>query len=169
MRTETSGRFDLATGGAATLRSPVAQKHKGNGAEENLDVEPERPVVEIKQVELHPMFEVDMVAAFESPQAGQPGTHAQTPPLPRFVFLDFLRNGRPRADERHVSAHDVPQLRQLINAQLAEPSSQGSAARVVFHLENGTVELVVWFQLSPQLISVLHHGTKLQQGKFSPA
>src|SRR5579862_1045374 len=169
MRTETSGRFDWATGGTATLRGPVAQEHEGNGAQENFQVEPQRPVVEVKQVELHPVLEINSVAALERPQAGQAGTHAQAPPLPRFIFLHFLRNGRSRADERHVTTQDIPQLRQLIDAQLAQPAAERRTARVVFHLENRAVELVELLELWPQLIGVVHHRAKFEQRELPAA
>src|SRR5262249_4586370 len=50
----------------------------------------------------------------------------------KLAELTVVRNGmRPRPDERHVAFQDVEQLRQLVDAGLAEPAPERSYACVV--------------------------------------
>src|SRR5579871_1322289 len=50
--------------------SPGASEHCWNGAQQNLEVEAERPHIDVLQVELHPLLEGNAVAAHDLPQAG---------------------------------------------------------------------------------------------------
>src|SRR5208337_4394746 len=48
-----------------------------------------------------------------------------------FEFLDELGPLRPRADDGHLAPDDINELRQLIQSEPAEPSSDGSDARII--------------------------------------
>src|ERR1022692_5333357 len=154
---------------AASSIRPPSGKDDGNGAQEDLEIEPQRPVVDVGEVELHPAVEVDMVAAFQHPGASQAGTHAQTPPLPVFILLHFLGNGGTRSDERHVTPQDVPKLRQLVKAETAQPASHRGDAGVVADLEHRAVKLVQLVKLRAHLFGVVDHGTELVQLEAAPA
>src|SRR5690606_35931126 len=54
-----------------------------------------------------------------------------TPSLLRRVAAEVLRQERPRPDERHVAADDVPELRQLVERERAEEPSEPRQARFV--------------------------------------
>src|ERR1700756_4754554 len=101
----------------------AAGKHDGYGAEEYLGIQPQRPGVDVGQVELNPAIELQVIAALQHPDAGQARPHAQAAPLPRLVLINFRRNRRARTDERHISADDVPKLRQLIDAETPQPAT----------------------------------------------
>ena len=121
-----------------------------DGLDEDLGIEPQRPAVDVGKIELHPAIEVQPAAALQRPQAGHPWTHAQPPTLPRFVFFHFLRHGRPRANKRHITAQDVPQLRQLVHAGAAQPAAHWRAARIIGNLEHWPIHFVQVLDLRTQ-------------------
>src|SRR5687767_9017808 len=80
----------------------VAGEHGRNGPGENREVELERPIVDVLEIELHPVLELDLVAAVRLPDAGEPGLHAEPAPLPgRGEALDVPHRQRARSDQAH--------------------------------------------------------------------
>ena len=78
---------------------------------------------------------VQLRAAADLPEAGHPGLDREALEPVRRVVLDLVGDRRARADERHVAAQHVPQLRQLVEARLAQEAPDARDARVVGHLE----------------------------------
>ena len=62
--------------------------------------------------------------------------------LPRLVALDDLHELRPGPDQAHVTAHDVPQLGQLVEAPAAQPPPDPGMARVAVGLVGDAAVLV---------------------------
>src|SRR5205823_2701912 len=62
--------------------------------------------------------------------AGDAGLHVEAPALPRGIALDLVRESGARADEAHVSAHDVPELRQLVDRQPPQQPADARDARI---------------------------------------
>src|SRR5438874_9827547 len=110
-----------------------AHQHRRNGADENLEIQTERPAVYVIQIKLHPIAEIfHLVAPANLPQTSQPGFHAQTAALSGiFEFGDLINRQRARADQTHVSHQYVHQLRELVDAAAPEPTSKTSNARIV--------------------------------------
>ena len=78
----------------------------------------------VAQVEAHHLVERRAAAAGHLPQAGDPGLASSTRrQCQRLVLLDLVRERRPRSDERHVAAQHVPELRQLVEAGLAQDAA----------------------------------------------
>src|ERR1043166_792333 len=105
------------TSSVALTRAFTGQ-NRGDGAEEDLEVERRRPVVDVLQVELHPAVEVDVVAAADLPEAREPRLHRQPSSVPPVIRRDLLGDRRPRPDQAHVALQDVPELRDLIEREL---------------------------------------------------
>ena len=62
---------------------------------------------------------------------GDPGPHDEPLPVGRDLVAQLLEEGRPdraRADEAHVAAQDVPELRQLV--ELGAPQLQPDACQL---------------------------------------
>src|SRR5690349_15718974 len=116
-----------------------------NSLQKDLRVKPKRPAVNVREVELHPAIEVELAAALERPKAGQARTHAQAAPLPGLVLFHLFRNRGPWTHERHVSAQDIPDLRQLIEAGAAQPAADGRDPRIGGDLEDRAIGLVEVF------------------------
>ena len=53
-----------------------------------------------------------------------PGRDEEALEVVRLEVLGLVRDARPRADERHVAAKDVDELRQLVEARLAQPAPE---------------------------------------------
>src|SRR5690348_16730070 len=90
------------------LLRPGAAQDGGNRAQENLEVEPERPVVNVFEVEAHPFLEVgNLVAALDLPETGEAGLDAQTAAVREIAeTADLVHRQRARANEAHLAAQD---------------------------------------------------------------
>src|SRR5690606_30540216 len=130
-------------GWASLLRSASPAQDGGDRAEDELDVEPQRPVVDVAKVEAHPVLEVDLVSPRDLPEAGESRPGAQASALPPLVALHLACDGRTRTDEAHVALEHVQELRQLIEAELAKDAADRRHARIAPHLEDGAVHLVL--------------------------
>jgi hypothetical protein len=73
-------------------------------------------VVDVSEVQVHPVLEGNFVPATHLPNAGEAWHHGQPTKLPWLVLSDFLGHRRPGADERHVATENVDELRKLIDA-----------------------------------------------------
>src|ERR1017187_10620677 len=100
-----------------------AGQDDGHGAGEDFEVEPEGPVVDILEVEFHPLVEADLVAAADLPDAGEAGLHGEAAAMPRIVVLDLAGDGRTGTNEAHVPAENIPELGKLVNAGAAQETS----------------------------------------------
>ena len=66
------------------------------------------------------------VSAADLPQAGDAGLHRQPAAMPQVVALDLARERRPRADEAHLAAQHVQELRQLVEARASQEPARPS-------------------------------------------
>src|SRR5580765_1042797 len=62
--------------------------------------------------------------------AGDTGPHLETPPLARRVALHLIGERGAGTDEAHVTPHDVPELRQLVERQPPQHPSRTRDARI---------------------------------------
>src|SRR5689334_1253752 len=108
-------------------------------------------------------MEAHIVAAFESPEAGESGTHAKPAALPGLIFLDFFGQRRACLYKEPVSSQNVPELRHFIQAELAQPTADRRAAWIIGHLEDWSFEFVVALEIGAHLVGPDHHGAKLIQ------
>ena len=77
---------------------------------------------------------VRLVSSAYLPEARHARLDREAPvPVP-LVVIDFVRDGRPRAHERHVAREDVVELRQLIDAPSAEEPPHRRDPLVVLEL-----------------------------------
>ena len=104
-----SGLFSIKE---ALLRAP-AEEHDGHGAKENLEVEPQRPAIDVLQIELHPVLEIaDCAATPDLPKAGQPRTHTHAATLAHVAKIGrFVERQGTRPDQAHLAPDDIPKLR----------------------------------------------------------
>lgn len=144
------------------LAGPDAAEDHRHGLEQDLEIEPQRPLAHVRQIERADLFErPDVAAAAHLPQAGQAGQHVE---LLVVVGRErgHLRGKRgARPDQGHLAAHHVEQLRQLVQARLAEPLAEAGRARVVRHLEERAVHLVVRLELGQLGFGIHVHGAEL--------
>ena len=140
----------------------AAAEDGGEGAEEDLEVEPEGPVVDVGEVEGDPFFEVfDAVAAGDLPEAGEAGFDAEAAALGVFFdAFDFVDGEGAGADEAHFAAEDVEELGEFVDAEAAEPGAEGEDAGVVADFEDGAVHFVLSGEFLAHGFGVGVHGAE---------
>src|SRR5436190_6159207 len=107
-------------------RRLVRPEELREGREQDLRVQPERPVLDVPRVLLEPLGPADLLAALHLRPAGYPGPHRQPPAVTGGIVRDLLDQVRPRPDEAHLALQNVDQLRQLVEAR---PPQEAAAAR----------------------------------------
>src|SRR5438270_7892844 len=125
------------TSSPATLR----RQQCGDGAHQQPQVEPQRPVLDVRQVELHHLGVGESVAAGDLPITGHARAHAVPAAVHRAKGVSVHRQ-RARPDVAHVAAEHVPQLRELVDGEPAEDPPYARDPRVVAHLEQKPVRRV---------------------------
>src|SRR5207237_8085326 len=120
-----------------------SSEHHAERAPDEVEIEAERPVFDVLQIQLHPVIERDLVTpGRDLPEAGEPGTDRKASVLPGLVPRDFAGKRRARPDEAHVAEQDVDDLRQLVEGVLADEPSDRRDAWIELHLENRPVRFV---------------------------
>src|SRR5690606_9938046 len=145
----------------------------GGSGEEDHDVAPEAPVVDVTHIQVEHFEHAEAVAPADLPEAGDPRPDGESAQVTWWIEVDFPLQSRPGADDRHVSAEDVDQLRELVEAQTSQPSSDGSHSGVVVQLEDTVLcgrvfvaEQLTRAQLPVGGVVVVHdHGPELQHGE----
>src|ERR1039458_1026454 len=152
-----------AVGTHTSLSSAGAEagQDDGDGAGEDFQVEPERPVVDVLEIELHPLVEADLVASADLPDTGQTRFHGEAAAVPRIVVLPLGWDGRPGADEAHVADENIPELRELVDAGAAQEMPERCDARVVLHLEDRAAHLIERLEFRAQHFGIGDHRAEL--------
>src|SRR5215210_5767815 len=139
-RVSSSSRTASGRGSPASTCSPGPEPSvrrapgddREHGQEQDLDVEPERPVLDVVVVPLDPVGEGRLAAeAVDLGPAGDPRLDAVPFRVAVDASLEALDVVHPlgtRADERHLADEDVPELRQLVEREAPEEASDARAA-----------------------------------------
>ena len=115
-------------------------------------------VAHIPEVELDAIGPRQGGAAVDLRPAGDAWLHVETMQLLLVVGVDLVAEGRPRPDHRHVAAHDVPELRQLIDADPPQHTTRACDASVALvDREAGALRL-----------GALDHRPQLQELEVGP-
>ena len=148
-----------------------AGKHNRHGAEEDFQIEPEGPVIDVLEIEPDPFAEIgDMIAATDLPQAREARFDAEAAAMREIIEApDLIDRQRTRANQAHFTAQHVVELRQFIEAFLAQPFANRCATRVVAQLEHGPRHLIEMIEPVFDLLGFNNHRAKLVQHKFSAA
>src|SRR5690606_31750314 len=120
---------------SASVRA-VTPQHRADRAEEDPQVEGERPVADILVLHPHDFVETPhVVATVRLPRAGHPGHDAEPDEVIRVVDGDLRRERRARTDQAHLTAQHVEQLRHLVETRAAQPAADARHARIIHDLE----------------------------------
>lgn len=140
----------------------VGSKHSTDSLEDYHEIERKAPVIDILQVEAHPIVERDRIAVGRNlPQASDTRLHSQTAQLPAFVFGHLIRQRGARSYDRHIADEDVEELRELIYTALTQETSDAGNTWVVSHFEGWAIHFVLGHKLFLQLLGVDHHCAEL--------
>src|SRR5205823_7977615 len=102
------------------------------GPQEDPEVEPQRPVLDVPGVLLEPLGPRDLVPPLNLRPAGDPGPHRQPPPVLLGVVRDLLDEVGTRTDQAHPAQDDMDELRQLVEARTAQEAAAAGDPRVVW-------------------------------------
>src|SRR5581483_2205671 len=111
----------------ALVRPP---EERARRAQQDLQVEERRAVLDVPEVELDPLRPREAGATVHLRPAGDAGLDVEPAPLPLVVLLDLVPERRARSDQRHVAADDVPELRQLVDREAPEETPDRRDPRV---------------------------------------
>src|SRR4051812_9528194 len=101
-------------------------------ARQDLQVDPRRAMLDIPDVELDALIPRHARAAVDLRPAGDPRLDVEPASLSRRVLLDLVRERGTGADQAHVSAHHIPELRDLVDRQAAQDAAGARDPRVTF-------------------------------------
>src|ERR1700681_788754 len=147
-------------------RGPSPFQNYGNGLCQDFEIHPQRPLVDVFHVQLHPFFERDGAAAVDLPEASNPWADTKAATLPVLMESLVIPDGkRPRAYQAHVAFQHVEKLRKLINAGLPQELADACDARIVLYLEHRAARLIQVLDFPLLLFRVCHHGPELVQVK----
>ena len=82
--------------------APRPREHGRDRLRDDRDVEPDRPVLEVREVESHEIVERETRPAGDLPEAGHAGEDEIACPVPVLEQLVVAERQRPRADEAHL-------------------------------------------------------------------
>src|SRR5690349_17418066 len=142
----------------------------GDGCNENVHVQPERPIADIESILRALGFKITLAARGYLPQPGQAWWNAGPEGTePGVESLEMVLGEGTWSDEAHVPAYDVPQLGQLIQAGSAQKGPDPRQnARVVGKLEVALPLLallcVAGQHLLKPVLGILVHGAELEDG-----
>src|SRR5215510_13384514 len=116
---------------------PFSHKQRRQCFENDLQIEPERPILNVEDVELYHLFERKAITTADLPEPCQSGLYIQPLTMPGFVAFDFVWNRRTGTDQTHFPLEDVEDLRKLVEAHVPKDLAHAS--------QPGTVrEFIIW-------------------------
>src|SRR5687767_14526124 len=104
---------------AAALVDPLTGDDDSYRTQEDPEVEPPRPVLDVPEVELDPLVPAQLRAAVDLRPARQPRADREPAALALGVLRDLDLDRRAGADDRHVAAQHVDEVRQLVDREAA--------------------------------------------------
>ena len=121
------------------LRCSRSPDDRGDGLTENLKIQRQRPMIDVFQVQLHPFFERQGTPPIDLPKTGQAWPDAESPAVPICAeFLEIANGKRAGSDQTHITFEHVDELRQFVEAELAQHGADDGHARIVLEpLERG--------------------------------
>ena len=130
--------------------------------ENDLPVHPETALLDILHVQIHPLLKGEIIAVRgDLPVAAQAGGHIQALLFVVAVLLHLAGQCRAGANNAHITLQDVPKLRQLVEAGLADKLAHTGNAGVVLDLEHRAIHLVLVQQVVQFCLCVGAHGAEL--------
>src|ERR671910_2166734 len=109
---------------------PALPQHGHDREGEDTQVSADRDVLDVLALDRETLVETKRAAPVDLHRSRQSRLDEQAEALLRRVLLDYLDLLRARADEAHLIAQDVDELRQLVEARAAQQAPDGGYARV---------------------------------------
>lgn len=122
---------EFVDGSVALLADAFAAKDLPKGQEQDLQIQPQIPVVHVPDIVFKLLLPSHVVAAVNLGPAGDTRLDLMAAKLLGGVAVEVLHHQRPRADEGHVAPEHVEQLWQLIQTGRPEPEAKGREPPII--------------------------------------
>src|SRR5205823_6334315 len=138
-----------------------------DGLPDDQEIQGPAGVFDVFDVVADPLLEVGagLAGALDLPEAGDAGADAQAGLAPGGAELVFGEGAGAGADDGHVADEDVEELRELVDAELADELADAGEAGVVLDIELGAVDLVILLDGLLHRFGILAHGAELEAGE----
>src|SRR5918994_2905451 len=125
-----SASASVIRGLASPFVEPPPARQQPRRSSQDPQVETQRAMVHVPDIELDSLLPAQRCAAVHLRPAGDPGLHFEPTALPGRVLLDLLLDRGTRPDDRHLSPHDVDQVRDLVEGEPAQQRTDAGHPRV---------------------------------------
>jgi hypothetical protein len=127
-------RNGLIAAAMVTSVCPLGIDQNTDGSNQNIEIEPERPVAHVVTIQSRLNVEVAVTARLDLPQSGEAGSHLYTEcPEVLFEAVVMVCGEGPGTHEAHVATENVEELRKLIKT--------GAAKEATYSRENARIVL----------------------------
>ena len=150
--------------GAGSVRRAYAGQ-RGDGEHDQPHVLAQRPVRHVQVVELRHLVERDVARSQHLPQTGHARLQVEASSRPGFDVLILVEDEWPGADDRHLAADDIDQLRQLVDAPATQKATDTRDSRVVGDLEHPRVFVAMHVHVRDfglSRLGIVHHRPELE-------
>src|ERR1700691_3031478 len=147
--------------------------HQTRRGQDNFDIQQQRPLANVLQIEPHHLFKRKFTADIHLPQAGNAGIHSRPSLRPVRVFAahpirsQITGRQRPGTYQAHLPTQHVDQLRQLIQAIATNEAADRSYPRILFDLKNMAVLFIGMGHMAA--IHCRIHRPKLEKHEMASA
>lgn len=171
--------MELLSGPRESHGTPALEDHL-YGLQQDLQVQREPVIENILRIQPDDLFKVrDLASSAHLPHAGDAGLDGEAGAVMILVLFPFVHRGRAGADEAHVPFQDIEELREFVQARLADELADAGLsgpvredpvadhARVKVQLEHHPVgHAVLLHELLFPLLRVQIHGAELVDFKL---
>ena len=123
---------------------------------------------DVLKIERHIRLERRIAPCGHLPEPRNAGLYVQPPVVLQAILLEIVGGMGPWANETHIAAQNVPELRKFVEAIFSEKPADVGDSRVVLNLEARAGAFVLTAQLSFVFVGFDDHGAKLVAGEGSP-
>ena len=144
-----------------SLRRPSPPQHRRKSLENNLQIQPQRPVFDIFRIQLHHFLKIrDVAPSADLPKPCQTWHRSQTALVMEVVLLVFINGRWACPNQCHIALQNVDALRELVDAGFPEEAADRHDAGIVVDLEHQAVHLVLGHQILFAFLGVYVHGAE---------
>ena len=149
------------------LAGAPAEENGGDRTKEDLDIEPEGPVIDIFEIESNPIGKVfQFVAARDLPEAGHSWGDTESAALGVGGHGEgFIGGEGAGSDETHLAEKDVEELGEFIEGGEAEEVADFGDPRIFFDFKDWATHFVKGFKFGVLHFCITDHGAKLVHGE----
>lgn len=144
--------------------SAFGRDHCGDCSVHQLEIEPERTLADVFDVESQSVVKIHVAATADLPKACNTRRNFQPFGMPQGVGV-CTEGSRTRTNKAHVATDDVEDLRQLIQTHFSQNPTDASDSWVIADLEIRPRKFIQVSQLMLQFFSVSDHRAQLAHAK----